>query len=92
MSGIRTKNPNMEGDGTSKCAGSGSSSATLENSAAKVSWTLVCSVLVATVVLSLLHVDIWWIPIGDFPRVQLLVACVVAMIILVLVSRWCSLR
>lgn len=40
--------------------------------------------LIVTAFAPLLHVDWWWVRIGDFPRVQLLVACVIWLVVLLL--------
>ena len=43
----------------------------------------VCGVMLATAFLPLLPVDWWWVRIGDFPRVQLLIGYVVVLLALI---------
>jgi len=47
-----------------------------------------CGLLVVTALLPLLPVDWWWVRIGDFPRLQLLCAYVVALLILAPFWQW----
>lgn len=43
---------------------------------------IICAVLIGTALLPLLPVDWWWIRIGDYPRLQLLIAYVAALLVI----------
>lgn len=62
---------------------------------ATASWLTVrglCVLLSATAILPLFPVDWWWVRIGDFPRVQLLIAYFATLAVLLLFSRQAGIR